>query len=140
VPPPEIIVGVRENLMFLVNSYILKMAWCWNQVRNNQKAAIIEGLHAELSAMEIIRFFGYPRSTVWHSCKIYSLEQSNEGSSMPVRKSHSKECTARTPAVLQCVERTQALISDDPGQLRKLGSIVGVSEPTMRRIAEDNLR
>jgi len=60
---------------------------------------------------------------------------------MPVRKSHSKECTARTPAVLQYVERTQALISDDPGQLlRKLGSIVGVSEPTMRRIAEDNLR
>ena len=46
------------------------------------------------------------------------LEQSNEGSSMSARKSHSKECTARTTVV---VERDRALISDDPGQsLRKL--------------------
>ena len=70
--------------------------------------------------------------------KYTALEQSNEDSSMPARKSHSKERTARTPAV---VERAQALISDDLGQsLRKLTSIVGVSEPTMRRIAEENLR
>jgi len=41
---------------------------------------------------------------------------------------------------LPIVERTQALISDDPGQLlRKLASI-DVSEPTMRRIAEEDLR
>jgi len=59
-------------------------------------------------------------------------------SSMPARKSHAKERIARTsPAV---VERAQALISNDPRQsLRKL-SIVGVSEPTMRRIAEEDLR
>jgi len=38
------------------------------------------------------------------------------------------------------VERTQALISEDPGQsLRKLVSIVGVSEP-MCRIAEEDFR
>jgi len=54
---------------------------------------------------------------------------------MPARKNYSKERTATTPAV---IERVQALISDIPGQsLRKLASIVGVSEPTMRRIAED---
>jgi len=58
---------------------------------------------------------------------------------MPARKSHSKN--RGPPAV---IERTQALISDNPisdkkGQsLRKL-SIVGVSEPTMRRIAEDTI-
>jgi len=53
------------------------------------------------------------------------------------RKSHSKKRTARTAAV---IERTQAL-SEDPGQsLRKLASIVGVSEPTMRRIAAEDLR
>jgi len=35
----------------------------------------------------------------------------------------------------------EALISEDPGQsLRKLASIVDVSEPTMRRIAEEELR
>ena len=44
-----------------------------------------------------------------------------------MRKSHSKERTA-------VVERTQALISDDPGQsLRKLASIVDVSELMLRR-------
>ena len=42
--------------------------------------------------------------------KYTTLEQSNEGSSMPARKNHSKERTARTPAV---VEKTQALISDN---------------------------
>jgi len=67
-----------------------------------------------------------------------TLEQFNEDSSMPARKSHSKECIARTPAV---VERARALVSDNPRQsLRKLASIVGVSEPTMRRIAEEDLR
>jgi len=71
--------------------------------------------------------------------KYTALEQSNENSNMPGRKSHSKKRTARTPSVL--VERTQVLISDDPGQsLRKLASIVDVSEPTMRRIAEEKLR
>jgi len=44
--------------------------------------------------------------------KYTALEQSNEGSNMPAKKSHSKERTARTPAV---VERVQALILDDPG-------------------------
>jgi len=39
------------------------------------------------------------------------------------------------------VERTQALISEDSRKsLRKLPSIVGVSEPAMRRIAEEDLR
>ena len=71
--------------------------------------------------------------------KYTALEQSNENSNMPGRKSHSKKRTAWTPSVL--VERTQVLISDDPGQsLRKLASIVDVSEPTMRRIAEEKLR
>jgi len=79
-----------------------------------------------------IRFFEYPRATVYDVVAKYSAsEQSNKSFSTPTRKNHSKERTARTPAV---IERTQALISEDPGQsLRKLASIVGVSEPTMRR-------
>ena len=56
---------------------------------------------------------------------------------MPARKNHSKERTARSPAI----ERAQVLISDDPGQsLQKLASIIDVSEPTVRRIVEDDLR
>jgi len=82
-------------------------------------AAIIEGFRADHSATEIIRFFGYPRSTVYDVVAKYTiLEQFNENSSMPARKNHSKERIMRIPAV---VKRTQVLISDDPGQsLRKL--------------------
>ncbi|KYN45447.1 hypothetical protein ALC53_00005, partial [Atta colombica] len=62
----------------------------------NRRAAIIEGLRAGRSAMEIIRFFEYPRSTVYDViAKYIALEQSNEGSSMSARKSHSKKRTAR---------------------------------------------
>jgi len=89
----------------------------------NRRVAIIESLRAEHSAMEILRFFRYPRSTVYDVVAKYTaLEQSKE-SNMPA-KSHSKERSARTPAV---VERAQTLISDEPGKLlRKLASIVGI--------------
>jgi len=102
----------------------------------NQRAAIIEGLRTGRSPTEIIQFFGYPKSTVYDVVAKYSAsKQSNESSSTPAKKSQSKERTARTPMV----KRTQALISEDPGQsLRKLVSIVGVSEPTMRQIAEED--
>jgi len=104
----------------------------------NRRAAIIEGLRAGRSPTEIIRFFGYPRSTVCNIVAKYSAsKQSNESSNMSARKSHSKERTARIPAV---IERTQALILKDPQSLRKLASIVDVSEPTIRRIAEEDLR
>jgi len=49
-----------------------------------------------------------------------------------------EESLERTHREDPWVERTQALILKDPRQLlRKLTSIVGVSEPTMRRIAEE---
>jgi len=52
---------------------------------------------------------------------------------MPAKKSHSKERTTRTLAV---IERAQALISIGQS-LQKLASI-GVNEPTMHRIAEED--
>jgi len=68
----------------------------------NRRATIIEGLRAECSATEIIRFFGYPRSTVYDIVAKYTvLEQSNESSSMPARKSHSKERTAKIPIAIE---------------------------------------
>ncbi|KAG5322720.1 YI31B protein, partial [Pseudoatta argentina] len=80
----------------------------------NRRAAIIEGLRAGRSAREI----------VYNVAKYTALEQFNEGSStLRVRKRYSKERTATIPAV---VERTQALISDDPEQsLRVLMDVVG---------------
>jgi len=85
----------------------------------NQRTAIIEGLRVGRSAMEIIRFFGYPRSTIYDVVvKYMALEQSSmeefQYGREPARKSHSKERTVvRTPAV---IEKAQALISDDPKQ------------------------
>ncbi|KYN28030.1 hypothetical protein ALC57_02559, partial [Trachymyrmex cornetzi] len=67
----------------------------------NRRAAIIKGLRAGRSATEIIRFFGYPRSTYDVVTKYTASEQSNEDSSMPARKIHSKERTARNPAVVK---------------------------------------
>jgi len=106
----------------------------------NRRAAIIEGLRVECSATEIIRFFGYPISTIYDVVvKYMALEQSNESSSLPARNSYSKERIAR----IAVVEKAQALISDDSEQsLRKLAAIVAidVSESTMHRIAEEDLR
>lgn len=105
----------------------------------NRRAAVIEALRAGRSPTEIIRFFGYPRSTVYDIAQKYAdAEKSEEGSANPARQSHSREKTARAPNVVQ---RAQELISEDPGvPLRKLSTTLGVSEATMRRIAEKDLR
>jgi len=45
----------------------------------NRKAAIIEGFRAGRSPTEIIRFLGYPRSTVYDVVAKYSVsEESNK--------------------------------------------------------------
>jgi len=68
--PPEIVVGVRESLMLLVNSHIFKIAAMLKpSAEYNRRAAIIEGLRAGRSATEIILFFGYPKSTVYDVIK-----------------------------------------------------------------------
>jgi len=53
----------------------------------NQRAAIIEGLRAGRSSTEIIRFFGYPRSTVYNVVAKYSAsEQSKHKTKVPIRQ------------------------------------------------------
>jgi len=97
----------------------------------NRRAAIIEGFRWTITNGNNSVFLDIrdqPRKIYDIVAKYSASEQSNESFSAPARKSHSKERTARIPAV---VERTQALISEDPGQsLQKLASIVGISEPT----------
>jgi len=136
---PNVTLGDWVSLMLLVNSHKFKMAAASTPGREyNRRAAIIKDHRAGRLLTEIIRFFGYPRSIVYDVVAKYSAsEQSNESSSTPARKSHSKECTVRISAM---VERIQALISEDPQLMRKLVSIVGVSELTMRRIVEEDLR
>lgn len=69
--------------------------------------------------------------------KYRASEESNEDSSALVRKRHSKDCSVRTSEI---VERAQALISENSNQsLRTLAKIIGVSEPTMYKIAEEDL-
>jgi len=90
------------------------------------------------SATEIIQFFGYPRSTIYDVAKYMALEQSNKGSSMPVKKSRKN---VRIPAVVKKGSSadfgSRAIVAIN---YRKLASIVNVSEPTIRRIAEQDLR
>jgi len=100
----------------------------------NRRAAIIEGLRAGRSPTEIIRFFGYPISTVYDVVAKYSAsEQSNESSSTPARKSHSKERTARTPAM---IERTQA----DFGRSRTIVAKISINCECKRANNASNCR
>ena len=63
---PKVVVGIRESLMLLINSHFLKMAAMLKpSAEYNRRAAIIEGLRAGRSATKIIRFFEYPRSTIY---------------------------------------------------------------------------
>ena len=93
--------------MLLVNILkILKMVTMLKpSAEYNRRAAIIKGLRARRSATEIIWFFGYPRSIVYDVVAKYTvLEQSNEDSNMPARKSHTKERTARTNAIVESAD------------------------------------
>jgi len=119
----KVLFGDWVSLMLLVNSHKLKMTAASTPGREyNRRAAIIEGFRTRRLPTKIIRFFEYPRSIIYNVVAKYSAsEQSNEFNT-PARKSHSKERTARTPAM---IERTRALISENPVQLlRKLASIV----------------
>jgi len=81
VPPPDVVVDVQENLILLVNSYILKAAMLKPSAEYNRRATI-KSLRVRRSAMKTIRFFGYPRLTVYDVVAKYTaLEKSNEGSS-----------------------------------------------------------
>jgi len=95
--------------MILINSHKLKIVAASTPGREyNRRIAIIEGLRAGRSSTEIIRFFGdQPFMTLWQNIVLQ-----NNQTKVPARKNYSKERTARTPAV---VERTQALISKNPG-------------------------
>ena len=64
--------------MLLINSNILKMAAMLKPSAEYNRRAIIEGFRAGRSATEIIRFFGYPRLTVYNVVTKYTaLEQSS---------------------------------------------------------------
>lgn len=58
----------------------------------NQRAAIMEGLRAGRSPTDIIKFFGYPRSTVYDIAHRYSaLQASEEDPTNPTRNISSKK-------------------------------------------------
>ena len=85
VVPSEVAIEVVERHGRLVNSHNLKIAeMIRTSAEYNRRAAIIESLRAGRSATEIIRFFGYPRSTVYDVVAKYNAsEKSEEGSANP---------------------------------------------------------
>ena len=91
-------------------------------VEYNRRTAIIEGLRGGCSVMEIIRFFGYSFMMLRQNIR---LQNSPTKSSMPARKSHSKECTART-------QSERVLISDD---LRQSHVLMDVVKPWLETMA-----
>jgi len=114
--------------MLLVNSHILKMTAMlkpsakYNRRTYHQRLSRWALSNENNSILWILEI-----NHLWRYGKIYGF--SSTKALVCQRKSYSKE---HTPL--------KGLISDDPEQsLRKI-SIVGVSEPTMRRIAEEDLR
>ncbi|CAK9807113.1 Transposable element Tcb1 transposase [Anthophora quadrimaculata] len=105
----------------------------------DRRAAIIESLRAGRTPVEIIKFFSYPRSTVYDIAKRYAASDWFEkGSPSPARKVQVREKSTRTPEIIQ---RAQDMILEDPGtSLRKLASVLGVSETIVRQIAQEDLR
>jgi len=135
VSPLEVDVGVRESLTLLVNSYIFKMvAMLKSSTEYNRRAVIIEGLRAGRSATEIIRFFEYPRSTVYDIVAKYTAL---EHSPTKVLVCHSKERNARIP------RNRWKDSSTDFGWPRAIVAKINIdcwlNEATLRRIAEKDL-
>uniref|UniRef100_A0A914WDW8 Uncharacterized protein n=1 Tax=Plectus sambesii TaxID=2011161 RepID=A0A914WDW8_9BILA len=93
----------------------------------NRRAAIVESLHTGRTPTEIIRFFGYPRSTVYDIAKRHAVsEESEKDSSTPARKIRVREESIRTLGVIQ---RAQYLIFENPGtSLGKLAAVLGVDQ------------
>jgi len=86
--------------MFVISVHNFKM---FEQIRSsaeyNQRMAI-KGLGAGRSQIEIIRFFGYSRSTIYDvATKYLASETSEKGFAIPTRKSYSKKKLVRTPAI-----------------------------------------
>ncbi|XP_018311841.1 uncharacterized protein [Mycetomoellerius zeteki] len=105
----------------------------------NRRTAVIKGVRAERTPSEIVKFFGYPRSTVYDIVQRYAAsEESEEGSCTPARKIHVREKAILTP---ELVKRAQDLISKDSRvSLAKLAAILGMSDTTVRRIVQEDLR
>jgi len=133
VPPLDVVVGIQESLMFLVNSHILKMA----AMLESSVSIIEESSHWTLSNGNNSVFWIPDINRLWRCNKIYGFRTVQRRFQYASEKESLERTHREDPAV---VERAQALISDDPGQsLRKLASIVGVSELTMRQIVKENL-
>ncbi|XP_076621600.1 LOW QUALITY PROTEIN: uncharacterized protein LOC143342004 [Colletes latitarsis] len=132
--------GFTDEPKALQGFYNLKMTeLVMPSAEYNRRAAIIESLCAGRTPVEIIKFFGYPRSTVYDVAKRYAASESFEkGSPSPARKVQVREKSTRTPEIIQ---RVQDMILEDPGiSLRKLASLLRVSETVVRRIAQEDLR
>ncbi|EZA50176.1 hypothetical protein X777_11239 [Ooceraea biroi] len=89
----------------------------------NRRAAVIDGVRAGRTPSEIIKFFRYPRSTVYDIVQRYAAsEESEVDSGTPERKIHVREKATRTP---ELIRKAQDLISKDPGtSLTKLAAVL----------------
>jgi len=105
----------------------------------NQRAAIIEDLRAGHSVTEIIRFFGYPRSIVYDVVTKYkALETVQRRFQHASEEESPRKNAPRGPS--QSLKGSRADFGLRQQSLQKLASIVDMSEPTMHRITEEDLR
>ncbi|XP_022696394.1 uncharacterized protein LOC111264608 isoform X3 [Varroa jacobsoni] len=104
-----------------------------------RRLAIVQCLHAGRTPAAIINFFGYPRSTVYNiAFKYWAAKDEKECMSIAKRKIHDRQKTARTPKLIDAVEK---YILDGPSVSRRtLARKVRVDKATIARIINEDLR
>lgn len=99
----------------------------------DRRVAVVESLRAGHSVPEIIKWFGFPKSTVYDIAKRF-----NDGAESVERKEKTAHKPIRNKAF---ISRVQKSINKNPStSIRKLSKDMNVSHYTMRRVICDDLR
>ena len=99
----------------------------------DRRATVVESLCARHSVQQIIKWFGYPKSTVYDITKRF-----NDGVDSTDCKEYARKRSVRNQ---DFIIRLQKIISDDRNiSIRKLNKLMGVIPDTMRKAIQEDLR
>lgn len=106
---------------------------------HERRLAILQCLHAGRTPAAIINFLGYPQSTVYRiASKYWAAKDEKVGMSTAQRKAHDRQKTARTPELIDAVQK--CISNDRSISIRALAKKFEVSGRTMARIVHEDLR
>ena len=113
-----------------------------------KRAAVYACLRAYQKPVDICKFLGYPRRTVYAIKKRFDAEMaanggvaSGIGEPSPARKVHNRRKDAKDKQDRNFVRKLQRKINKDPGRpIRRLAADLGVDEKTIRNYLKLHIR